>query len=169
MPTKAKTESGIAWHIEQRTIADLKSYEHNPRVLTKKGLADLKRSVDKFGLAEPIVINTDGTIIGGHGRAKVLDRHGTDYRDIWHVQRKVGKNEDHATAKPIELCSKPIVHASKQGDIVLDLFGGSGSTLIACEQLGRKCYMMELDPRYCDVIVKRWEQFTGEKAILHGN
>ena len=49
---------------------------------------------------------------------------------------------------------------------VLDLFGGSGSTLIACEQLGRKCYMMELDPHYCDVIIQRWEDFTGEKAVL---
>ena len=54
---------------------------------------------------------------------------------------------------------------SKQGDIVLDLFGGSGSTLIAAEQLGRKCYMMELDPHYCDVIIARWEKLTGQKAI----
>jgi len=383
----------ITWSIVEKKVSDLKSYEHNPRVLTKKGIADLKKSIDKFGLAEPIVVNTDNVIIGGHARTKVLDsnaivqcyvpsrelnedeykelnirlnkniagewdfdilansfelssllewgfdekelkfdlpveeddvpevddtvdpttklgdiyklgehrlmcgdstsiddveklmdgqkadmvltdppyntgmeakadstrlnhmfkdsytdeewdvflqqvfsnlytatkgeatfyicidwrrvsdiknhleaiipvsnvivwdkmvhglgsdykytyelivvgkkgkpeinnRHGTDYRDVWHVQRKVGKNEDHATAKPVELCSKPIVHASKQDDIVLDLFGGSGSTLIASEQLGRKCYMMELDPKYCDVIVKRWEQFTGEQAQI---
>jgi DNA modification methylase len=54
---------------------------------------------------------------------------------------------------------------SKSGEIVLDLFGGSGTTLIACEQLGRKCRMMELDPKYCDVIIKRWEEFTGKKAV----
>jgi DNA modification methylase len=55
---------------------------------------------------------------------------------------------------------------SKENDTILDLYGGSGSTLIACEQTDRKCYMMELDPHYCDVIIKRWEEFTEQKAIL---
>lgn len=67
-------------------------------------------------------------------------------------------------SKPVELCAKYIQLYGKNN--ILDLFGGSGSTLIACEQLGRTCYMMELDPRYCDVIVKRWENLTGEKAVL---
>jgi len=66
--------------------------------------------------------------------------------------------------KPVELCEKAITNSSKRGDIVLDVFGGSGSTLIACEQLDRKCYMMELDPRYTDVIISRWENFTKLKA-----
>lgn len=55
---------------------------------------------------------------------------------------------------------------SYDNDIVLDIFGGSGSTLIACEQLGRRCRMMEIDPHYCDVIIDRWEKFTGKKAVL---
>jgi DNA modification methylase len=76
----------------------------------------------------------------------------------------MGRNTDHSTAKPLELLKKPVQHASKQDDIVLDLFGGSGSTLIACEQLNRKCFMMELDPKYIDVIIKRWENMTGQKA-----
>lgn len=67
-------------------------------------------------------------------------------------------------SKPVELCAKYIQLYGKNN--ILDLFGGSGSTLIACEQLGRTCYMMELDPKYCDVIIKRWEKFTGEKAVL---
>jgi site-specific DNA-methyltransferase (adenine-specific) len=71
----------------------------------------------------------------------------------------------HPTMKPVELCGYAIQNSSKPGDIVLDLFGGSGSTLIACEQLNRRCYMMELDPRYCDVIVQRWEEYTGKKAV----
>jgi site-specific DNA-methyltransferase (adenine-specific) len=58
-----------------------------------------------------------------------------------------------------------IKNSSKADDIVLDLFGGSGSTLIACEQLNRKCRMMELDPHYCDVIIARWEKLTGKKAV----
>ena len=67
-------------------------------------------------------------------------------------------------SKPVELCAKYIRLYGKKN--ILDLFGGSGSTLIACEQLNRTCYMMELDPKYCDVIIKRWENLTGEKAVL---
>ena len=67
--------------------------------------------------------------------------------------------------KPIALCSKAIENSSKKEDIVLDLFGGSGSTLIASEQLDRHCYTMELDPKYVDVIIQRWEKFTGQKAV----
>lgn len=72
----------------------------------------------------------------------------------------------HATPKPLKICERGIVTSTKIGEIVLDLFGGSGSTLIACEQLDRTCYMMELAPKYCDVIIKRWENLTGEKAVL---
>lgn len=70
----------------------------------------------------------------------------------------------HATPKPIALCSRAIKSSSRESEIVLDVFGGSGSTLIACEQLNRVCYMCELDPKYCDVIIKRWETLTGKKA-----
>jgi len=66
--------------------------------------------------------------------------------------------------KPIALCARAIKNSSKTQDIVIDFFGGSGSTLIACEEAGRSCYTMELDPKYCDVIVKRWEDLTGKKA-----
>lgn len=66
----------------------------------------------------------------------------------------------------MKLSEFAIRNTTERGAVVLDLFGGSGSTLIACEQLDRSCYMMELDPRYCDVIIKRWEKFTGEKAVL---
>ena len=72
----------------------------------------------------------------------------------------------HPTMKPIELIAKLIKNSSKENDIILDLFGGSGSTTIAAEQLNRKCYTMELDPKYCDVIVKRWETMTNREAIL---
>jgi DNA modification methylase len=85
--------------------------------------------------------------------------------NVWDIKRP--KSSDlHPTMKPIELVSKAINDASLSGDIVLDLFGGSGSTLIACEQINRICYMMELDEKYCDVIIKRWETLTGKKAEL---
>ena len=76
------------------------------------------------------------------------------------------KNRVHPTQKPIKLCEWFIEKYSNAGEAIIDLYGGSGSTLIACEQLNRTCYMMELDPKYCDVIIKRWEKFTGEKAVL---
>ena len=76
------------------------------------------------------------------------------------------KNDKHPTMKPINLLSFQIKNSSKKEEIVLDLFGGSGSTLISCEQLNRKCYMMEYDPKYVDVIIDRWETLTGKKAVL---
>ena len=72
----------------------------------------------------------------------------------------------HLTEKPVELAVRAMTYSSKPKENVLDLFGGSGSTLIAAEQTDRKSFLMEIDPPYCDVIVKRWEEFTGAKAVL---
>ena len=77
---------------------------------------------------------------------------------------QASKSDLHPTMKPIRLIANALLNSSIEGDTVLDLFGGSGSTLIACEQLNRKCYMMELEPKYIDVIISRWENFTGQKA-----
>ena len=87
-----------------------------------------------------------------------------DQSDIWNYP-KPQKSELHPTMKPIELCQRAIINSSKTRDIVLDLFGGSGSTLIACERTSRQCRMMELDPRYVDVIIKRWQEYTGGEAV----
>lgn len=81
---------------------------------------------------------------------------------------KPARSEAHPTMKPVGLVEQCLLNSTQVGDIVFDPFGGSGSTLIACEQTGRKCRMMELDPRYVDVIVHRWEEFTGDKATLAG-
>ena len=74
------------------------------------------------------------------------------------------RNAEHPTMKPVKLMARLVKNSSLKDQIILDLFGGSGSTMIACEQLDRTCYMMELDPHYCDVIVDRWEKLTGETA-----
>jgi len=84
---------------------------------------------------------------------------------VFGVESEFDKKRVHPTQKPIKLCEWFIKRYSDDDNAILDLFGGSGSTLIACEQLNRKCYMMELDPHYIDVIIQRWENFTGEKAI----
>lgn len=76
------------------------------------------------------------------------------------------KNKEHPTMKPVKLFDYQIQNNTKGEDVVLDLFGGSGTTLIACEQNGRNARLMELEPKYCDVIVQRWEKLTGQKAVL---
>ena len=90
------------------------------------------------------------------------------YKCTWNGMIREGESEKrvHPTQKPLKLCCEIIKDYTDENDIVLDLFGGSGSTLIACEQLNRTCYMMEIDSVYCDVIVKRWENLTGQKAVL---
>ena len=89
-----------------------------------------------------------------------------EYYSIWR-QKKDNPNEYvHPTQKPVALPARAIRSSTDFNGTVLDLFGGSGSTLMACEQLGRKCFMMELDPKYVDVIIERWEKFTGKKAEL---
>lgn len=85
---------------------------------------------------------------------------------VFGVEQEPEKRRFHPTQKPVGLSAWFIKKYSKANDTVLDLFGGSGSTLIACEQLNRDCFMMELDPKYIDVIIERWESFTGQKAVL---
>ena len=83
--------------------------------------------------------------------------------EVWEFDRPLN-SKLHPTMKPVELCLYGINNSSKNNAKIMDLFLGSGSTLIACEKTKRKCYGMEIDPHYCDVIVKRWEEFTGKKA-----
>ena len=79
-------------------------------------------------------------------------------------ENKPSRSEEHPTMKPVKLIAKLIGNSSQEGDLILDTFGGSGTTMIAAEQLNRRCYMMELDPHYADVIIERWEKLTGQKA-----
>lgn len=89
---------------------------------------------------------------------------GGDFKtSVWDIEKPM-QSKLHPTMKPVALVANCMKDTTKEGDIVLDAFGGSGTTLIAAEQLGRKCYMMELDPHYCDVIIARWEKLTGKKA-----
>jgi len=87
---------------------------------------------------------------------------------LWQ-EKKPAANRLHPTMKPVELVERALVNSSRKGDLVADFFGGSGSTLIACERLGRQTRVMEIEPRYADVIVRRWEEFTGGKATLDGD
>ena len=84
--------------------------------------------------------------------------------DVWSVKKVNPQSMIHLTEKPVELAVRAIQYSSLTGENVLDLFGGSGSTLIACQQTGRRAFLMEIDPLYADVIVQRWEKFAGRKA-----
>ena len=90
---------------------------------------------------------------------------GEHTKSVWEIP-KPQKSDLHPTMKPIALIANALLNSSQEGDNILDVFGGSGSTLVACEQLNRKCYMMEMSPKYVDVIIKRWEEYTGKKAVL---
>jgi DNA modification methylase len=142
---------GEYWKSLERTNLKVRSL-----IIWDKGNHTLSNS-DYMSKYEPIFYGWTGDNHNFYG--------GNNGMDIWEIKR-TAKNDLHPTMKPIELIEKALEDASKSGNIVLDLFGGSGSTMIAAEKLGRKARLMELDPKYCDVIVKRWEDFTGKKAIL---
>jgi len=129
------------------------------------------------GLGSDYKSTYENIIVGKKGKPQINNRIGLDYQDIWRVQRKMGRDEDHATKKPVEILNKPILHASKKDDIVLDLFGGSGSTMITSHQLKRRAYLQELDPKYCQIIIDRMLKFdptievkrNGEKYTHNSN
>jgi DNA modification methylase len=85
--------------------------------------------------------------------------------DLWHVKKVSPPSMVHLTEKPVALAELAMTYSSRKGENVLDLFGGSGSTLMAAERMERQAFLMELDPAYCDVIVQRWEAFTGKQAV----
>ena len=147
--------------IDWRRVNDIRS--------EMEKLMDVKNVIvwDKkvHGLGSDYKSTYELCVVGKKGKPDIQNRYGLDYQDIWRLQREMGRNKNHATAKPIELLSKPITHASKADDIVMDLFLGSGSTLIASEKTGRICYGMELDPKYIDVIVQRYVDYTGNENI----
>jgi len=119
---------------------------------------------------------------GGGGLGDLYKRFATDFEialvwnrgaelkdkrigSVWEINKDAGASYVHPTQKPVELIEKALINCSKSKDLVLDLFLGSGSTLIGCEKKGRDCYGMELDPKYVDVIVKRWQEYTGNTAV----
>ena len=148
------------WYADKSTIAFYSALletniEFKQLLIWKKPML-LGRS--KYQLAnEPCIFAVKGSPYFIDDRTKTT---------VWDFGGYDKSKNVHPTQKPLFLPTEAINNSSKKEDIVLDLFGGSGSTLIACEQLDRNCFMMELDPHYVDVIIARWEQFTGQKAVL---
>jgi DNA modification methylase len=141
------------------SIDQLQHDPSNARKHGQKNLEAIKASLHKFGQRKPIIVAHKGTAA----------LRGKRLADVWEVGRDAVTSYAHPTQKPVGLPAIAVESHSDKGDVVLDLFLGSGTTLIAAEQLGRKCYGMEIRPQYCDVIVKRWETLTGKKAVReHG-
>ncbi len=129
------------------------------------------------------IIWAKNTFAWGFGRYKfqhepIFYAHVAAQKDAWYgdksqstlwEEKKPAANRIHPTVKPVELVERALLNSSKAGDIVADLFGGSGSTLIGCERRGRKARLMEIDPKYADCIVKRYQDYTGKKAVLDGD
>ncbi|RRD39265.1 hypothetical protein EII29_07610 [Leptotrichia sp. OH3620_COT-345] len=127
----------------------------------------------------PIIIDENNMILAGHGRYLALKKLGyenvqvikhTDLTEkrigsVWTVSKDASINYVHPTQKPVKLSAIAIESTTKENEIVLDLFGGSGSTLLACEQLNRKAYLMELEPKWVQVIIERYLRFTGEEEV----
>ena len=111
------------------------------------------QNLDKFFKQHEFIVYS-----GPYGGEKTVDG------DVWRLLRET--RDDHPTSKPVELISKAIRYSSIEEGNVVDMFGGSGSTVIACEQMKRRAFIMELEPKYIDVIINRWEKFTGLKAEL---
>jgi len=103
------------------------------------------------------------------GARAFFDATHANFNNVLHFSRTSGDERDsaggHATPKPLALVALMLKSSTRKGDVVLDVFGGSGSTLIACERLGRTCYINELEPKYVDLIIRRWEKETGREAV----
>ena len=136
-----------------------------------EGHEALLRPGDHLGKEHPVLTRKD--FMGNHEWCFYGWREGAGHKffgpnnatDVWSVKKINPNKMVHLTEKPVELAVRAMQYSSRAGENVLDLFGGSGSTLIAAEQTGRHAFLMELDTLYCDVIVHRWEKFTGKKAV----
>ena len=139
--------------------------------LTEKSLIVWDK--ESIGLGSPYMSQYELIWFFENHKQKTMQAGKTEYKNrrnikgksnVWKYKRV--QDREHNAQKPVELVAEALNNSCFENEVVLDLFGGSGSTLIACEQLNRKCYMAEISPEYCDVIIQRWENFTGQKAVL---
>lgn len=175
--------------IKNRPLSEILPYGKNAKKHPDKQVLAVANSITEFGFNQPIVVDKDSVIIVGHGRflaatflglteVPVLEldlpeEKAKAYRlaeqsgktTIWTMKREPTKDYVHPTQKPVELIMYALANSSKVDDNILDPFLGSGATLIACQKTNRTCWGMELDPRFCDVIVQRWCDYTENKSI----
>jgi DNA modification methylase len=149
-----------SWKVQNKWIGQFESFDYPTNMVVWHkpggGIGDLKKTFSS---------DYEVALVWHRG----ADLCGKRIGSVWTISKDGATTYRHPTQKPVALAEEALDKCTKQHANVLDLFGGSGSTLIACEKLKRKCFMMELDPKYCDVIIKRYENYTGKKAILEIN
>lgn len=145
------------WPALHKALTDAEFHWSSTIVWVKDSFVMTRK--DYHAQFEPIWYGWNGTA------ARLVQLEDRTQSDVWNFARPKS-SPHHPMTKPVELIERALTNSSKKGDIVVDLFAGSGSTLIACERTGRKARVMELDPRYCDVIVHRWQEATGKQAML---
>lgn len=149
-----------SWKVQTRWIDQFEGFGYPSNIVIWHkpggGIGDLKRTFSS---------DYEVALVWHRG----ADLCGKRIGSVWKISKDGAGTYKHPTQKPVELGVEAIDKTTRPGAIVLDLFGGSGSTLIACEKTARDCRMMELDPKYCDVIARRWQDFTGQKATLEGD
>ena len=156
------TDGGSHYFVDDRTQASvIEDKRIDINKLKKEEMRDLLREIFSDKISTTVIDENKPARNADHPTMKPLKLLATNVPTTVINEDKPSRSEEHPTMKPVKLFARLIKNSSRQGDIVLDTFGGSGSTLITCEQLGRACYTMELDPKYADVIVKRWFKFTG--------
>ena len=185
---KIKGDKMTPGQFQQFLLAAFSSYRHIVRAGASMYVChssswqrEFQNTMEAAGFeARCQIIWAKNTFAWGFGRYKfqhepIFYAHVAGQKDAWYgdksqstlwEEKKPAANRIHPTAKPVEPVERALVNSSKAGDIVVDLFGGSGSTLIGCERLGRKARLMEIDPRYADCIVRRWQEYTGKQAVL---
>jgi len=150
------------WSMERRTCVEARG-----AMIGDRGVRVEAPDRDRVDVVPPAVDAHPRLLQLEPGQKLTLYGPGTP-TDVWFVKKVTPQSMVHLTEKPVELAVRAMQYSSKRGENVLDLFGGSGSTLIAAEQMGRRAFLMEMDTLYCDVIVRRWEEFTGQKAEREG-
>ena len=149
--------------IENIEIIKIKPYGKNAKLHPQSQIDNVAESISQFGWQQPIVVDKDFVIIIGHCRYLAAQKLG-----LLDVPCVVADSLSEEQVKKLRLIDNKTNESDWDFDLLKTELGDldlSGSTLIVCEQMGRKCYMMEYDPMYVDVIIKRWEEFTGKKAI----
>jgi hypothetical protein len=171
-----------AQKIKQVKVSELIPYINNARTHSDKQITMIASSIKEFGFNNPILCDGNRGVIAGHGRLLAANKLGMDkvpVIELAHLtenQKRAYILADNKLAelsgwdeemlmKPIELVVNAVLNSTEKDMLVIDYFFGSGSTLIACEKTGRRCFGMEISPKYVDVAVKRWEDFTGKKAV----
>jgi DNA modification methylase len=139
--------------VEQWPIERLIPYANNPRLHSAADIERIAASILKWGWTNPVLVDEHGVLIAGHGRVAAVGN------------RQREPSWGHATQKPVECMRRPIVNNSRLGELVYDPFLGSGTSLIAAEMTGRTCCGLEISPAYVDVILRRWQAFTGRSAL----